>query len=202
MNENETKRDWSVIRERIEAASAAGERLWASDAEEVRRLLKARAEALAKEPEAPVPDDTMTVLEFRLAHESYAIDSAYVTDVQPLTHLTPLPGTPAFLLGIVNLRGEVLPIVDLRTFFDLPISLTDVSYVVVLHCDDMRFGILADAIAGMRYVSVSGFQPAPMTHTGIRERYLLGIAADRLAVLDARTLILDDRLVIRENNEF
>lgn len=192
-------RDWSVIRDRVEAARLASEQLWSGDSDQTRRILQARAEELAKEPEIAAIGDTLLVVEFQLAHESYGIASAYVTDIQPLTNLTPLPGTPEFLLGIVNFRGEVLPIVDLRRFFDLPIrGLTDLNKVIVLECERMRFGILADAIGGMRHVALSDIQPALATLTGIRERYLRGVGPDRLVILDARKLILDDRLVVDE----
>jgi len=199
----ETKRtaiDWAEVRARLDAAQAAGEQAWTPGADQTGRILRDRALALAAEPsETQTPDQSIEVVEFLLAHERYAIETAYVREVYPLEHLTPLPCTPAFVLGIVNLRGEIVSVIDLRKFFDLPQSgLPDLNKVIVLESANMVFGILADTVLGVRRIPLAEIQPTLPTLTGIREKYLKGITPERAVVLDAGKLLADEEIVVRE----
>ncbi len=194
--------DWDEVRRRIEAARAAAERAWALDPEEAGRILEARAQALAREPEQAPAAGALELLEFLLAHERYAVESRYVREVDPLENLTPLPCTPAFVLGIVNLRGEILSVIDIKKFFDLPEKgLTDLNKVIVLQSDKMLFGILADAILGVRRIPLSEIQPSLPTLTGIREKYLKGVTRERTVVLDAEKLLADEKIIVQETVE-
>ncbi|MHB9122084.1 MAG: chemotaxis protein CheW [Thermoanaerobaculia bacterium] len=191
--------DWSEVRQSLDAARAAVERVWAPEPEEARRALKARAHELAREPEKAQAADTLELVEFLLAHETYAVESRHVREVYPLENLTPLPCTPAFVLGIVNLRGEILSVIDIRKFFDLPEKgLTDLNKVIVLQSGDMSFGILADAIVGARGAPLSEIQPSLPTLTGIREKYLKGVTRERTVLLDAEKLLADQKIIVQE----
>ena len=192
--------DWREVERRLEAARAAMERGWAPDAEEAKRILKARARALAREPaKEQAEDDYIEVVEFVLAYEQYAVETRHVREIHPLEHLTPLPCTPAFVLGIVNVRGEILSVIDLRKFFDLPEKgLTDLNKVIVLESENMLFGVLADAVIGARRVRVADIQPSLPTLTGVREAYLMGVTAERTVILDAEKLLADETIVVQE----
>lgn len=162
-------------------------------------ILHERARLLAQPPEQAADADTIEVVTLLLAYETYAIETAYVREVYPLKDLTPLPCTPAFVAGIVNVRGQVLSVIDLRKLFELPIQgLTDLNKVVIVSDGDMEFGILADAILDVRNIPQHELQPGLPTLTGVREDYLKGIAAERLAVLDAEKLLHDAKLVVHE----
>ena len=192
--------DWAEVRARLDAVQAAGERAWTPGADETGRILHARALALAAEPgETQTLDQSIEVVEFLLAHEHYAVESSHVREVYPLENLTPLPCTPAFVLGIVNLRGEIVSVIDLRKFFDLPqTGLPDLNKVIVLESGNMVFGMLADAILGVRRIPLAGMQPSLPTLIGIREQYLKGITAERTVVLDAGKLLADEAIVVQE----
>ena len=192
--------DWGEVKRRLEAAQAAVERVWAPGAEETERILKARAQALAREPgKVEAAEEFIEVVEFILAGERYAVESRFVREVHLLEDLAPLPCTPAFVLGIVNLRGEVLSVIDIKKFFDLPEKgLTDLDKAIVLESGGMRFGLLADAIAGAHRVPLAAVQPALPTLTGIRDRYLRGVTSERLVILDAGKLLADEAIVVRE----
>lgn len=192
--------DWRDIARRMAAASAAIERGWTPPPEETQRILKARAQALAREPvQAEAANERLEVVEFLLAYEHYAVESRYVREVYPLENLTPLPCTPAFVLGMINLRGEILSVIDIKKFFDLPEKgLTDLNKVIVLRSENMLFGILADAITGVRRVPIADLQSSLPTLTGIREVYLRGITPDRTVILDAEKLLSDANIIVQE----
>ena len=192
--------DWREVERRLEAGRAATERAWAPGPEETKRILTERAQSLARAPaKAAAGDQFIEVIEFVLAFESYAIETRYVREVEPLDHLTPLPGTPAFVLGIVNVRGEILSVIDLRKFFELPEKgLTDLNKVIVLESENMVFGVLADGVAGVRQVPVADIQPSLPTLTGIREAYLRGVTPGRMVILDAEKLLTDESIVVEE----
>ena len=137
--------------------------------EERLRILKARAKGLAREPERGPEEEGMEIVEFLLANERYALPSSCIAEVYPLRELTPLPCTPVFVLGVINIRGKILSVLDLRRFFDLPIrGLSDRNKVMVLRNDTMEFGILADVILAARRIACSALQPSLPTLTEIR----------------------------------
>ena len=192
--------EWNEVKQRLETARIAIEHIWAPTADETKRVLEERAHALAREPaRTEVEDEWIEVVEFTLAHERYAVASEHVREVYPLEELTPLPCTPSFVLGIINLRGEILSIIDFKEFFDHPKKgLTDLNKVIVLESEGMMFGIVADAIGGVRRILRTDIQPSLPTLTGIREDYLQGVTAERVVILDAEKLLNDEKLIVNE----
>lgn len=164
------------------------------------QILRARARALAWPPEhAPAAETMLDVLEFRLAQERYAIETLYVREVYPLTDLTPLPCTPPFVLGIVNVRGRILPVLDLKKFFDLPEQgLTDLHRIILLEGHDLELGLLADATVGVRSIPADSLQSSLPTLIGIRSEYLKGVTAERLVVLDVARILADPKIIVHE----
>jgi purine-binding chemotaxis protein CheW len=190
--------DWREVRRRMEVAQAAVLHGTVRSHEQKRAILRSRAQLLAQEsgPNAQ-PGETIDLLEFLLAWETYAIEGQYLREVLPLRALTPVPGAPPFIAGIINVRGQVISVVDVRTFFELPgQGISDLNRVIVLRKDDIEFGILADAVVGIRAVPLEELQPSLPTLTGIREEYLKGIARGPVIVLDAARLIADQSLVV------
>jgi purine-binding chemotaxis protein CheW len=171
--------------------------------EDRKRILAERAKVLAREPERDAaPQQHIDVLEFVLAYERYAVETCHVREVYPLRELTPIPCTPPFILGIINVRGQILSVLDIKKFFDLPEKgITDLNKVIILHSHDMEFGILADVIVGIRSVPVAELQSQLPTLTGIRAEYLRGITGDRLVVLDGQKLLLAREIIVREEVE-
>lgn len=165
-----------------------------------KEILKARARALAQEPkERDTAEEYIEVVEFLLAHETYGIESLYVREVYPLKELTPLPCTPPFVLGIINVRRQILSLIDLKKFFDLPEKgLTDLNKVIIVRTDAMELGILADVILGTRSIPLKEIQPTLPTLTGIRAEYLRGVTKERLIILDAEKILSDRKIVVYE----
>ena len=167
------------------------------------QILRARAKALARRPEdEPEAETLLQVLEFRLAEERYAVEIRHVSEVYPLKDLTPLPGTPAFVLGVVNVRGRIVPVVELKKFFELPEEgLTDLHRIILVEGNGLHLGFLADATVGVRLIPASSLQPSLPTLTGIRSDYLKGVTAERLVVLDVSRIMADPNLIVHDEVE-
>jgi purine-binding chemotaxis protein CheW len=180
------------------SASDAG-----SSSAKARQILKARAKALARPLETRKQTEAaLEVIEFGLAQERYAIPTAAVREVCPLKDLTPLPCVPPFVLGIINVRGQILPVIDIKKLLDLPQQgITDLHKVIVIRNDEMELGVLADVIFGLRVMPVDALQPSLPTLTGVREEYLKGVTADRLVVLDVAKMLADPKIVVNEDAE-
>ncbi len=192
--------DWRSVRETVARMGAASEATWIPAVAETKRILRRRAALLAVAEEGEASGPTIAVVAFTLASECYCIEASYVREVRSLTELTSLPGTPPFVLGIVNLRGEIVSVVDIGSFFDLPRSgLTDRTKILVLSSAEMVFAIAADALPGTWQLRTSEIQPVPSTFTGVREKYLLGITGERLIVLDGARLLHDESIVVRQD---
>jgi purine-binding chemotaxis protein CheW len=191
--------DWQAIHRRlaVTAASISGGLEPAQD--EVRRILERRARAAARPPAEPDDAQRLEVLAFSLAGESYGVETCYVREVCQLKELTAIPCTPPFVAGVMSLRGQVLAVIDLRKFFELPAKgLTDLNRVIVLRGPNTELGLLADSIDGVRLVKVSDLQEGLPTLTAIREKFLKGVTGQMLALLDGGRLLGDAALKVDE----
>jgi len=191
---------WEGIRRRPETSRTALEKRFAPTVEERDEILKARAVELAREAVGEAAADTqIRVVEFVLAQEKYSIEPDFVRDIFPLKTFTSIPCTPSFVLGVTNLRGEILSVIDLKRFFNLPDKgLSSFTKVIVLESEAMTFGILADAVIGTQSIPLADIQPPLPTLTEVREEYLKGVTNDGIAILDAESLLSDEKLVICE----
>ena len=199
LTSTETWVDWGEVKRRIEAAQAALQQGFTPTPEEQKRILKARAYALAQETQREDTAECIEVVEFLLAYERYGLELLYVREVYPLKELTSLPCTPPFVVGIINVRGRLLSVLDIKKFFDLPAQgLTDLNKVIIVHDPSMEFGILADALLGVRSIPIEEIQASLPTLTGIREEYLKGVTKDRLVILDAGRLLSDKKIIVHE----
>jgi purine-binding chemotaxis protein CheW len=170
-----------------------------ADASDAEQILQERARALAAPQVAQDEGESIEVVEFVLSRERYGFEASRVRSVHPLRQLTVVPCTPPHVLGVVNLRGHVLAVIDIRRFFGLPQrGLADLDKVVVLTDGAMEFGVLADSVPGARRIRRDALQAGIATFTGIRQAYLLGVTAEGLAVLDAQRLLDDPVLRVDE----
>ncbi|MGA2026500.1 MAG: chemotaxis protein CheW [Syntrophobacteraceae bacterium] len=191
--------DWGAIHRRVEAINTSIAKGFSPSPEDRKRILRARADLLARQPGKEQTGDTLEVVEFMLANERYGIESGYVREVYPLKDYTPLPCTPPFVLGLINVRGQIISVIDIKKFFELPEKgITDFNKVIIIHDHTMEFGILADSILGVQEIAMRDIEPPLPTLTGIREEYLRGVTGERTVILDARKLLADKEIIVHE----
>lgn len=152
-------------------------------------ILQARARELARPPAEPSMIGAEELLTFRLARETYAVETRYVYAVFRLADITPLPGAEPPLYGLTPWRGDVLTVLDLRRLLGAPTSaLDDLARVIVLGDRRPAFGILADALGETVTIVASELFALSDAHAGMRE-YARGVTRDAVVVLDAAVLL-------------
>ena len=133
-----------------------------------------------------LPNDERQLVVFQLDAEFYGVDIARVHEIIRLQTITRVPRAPAFVEGVINLRGKVIPVVDLRKRFGLPTAdHTRASRIVVVEIGDQVVGIVVDGVSEVLRVSESTIEPPSPVVAGIDSEYIHGIAklADRLVIL-------------------
>lgn len=162
-----------------------------SDAERQRRILRERAAALARPIEDAVADGQVDMLSFDVAGERYAVEARHVREVVGLPDVTRVGGAPPAIVGVINVRGEVLPVVDLRALTGVGTGGTS-SHVLVLDGVGAPLGLLADAPPDLVTVPPDG---AVEPEDGVGSDLVLRITPE-LVVLDGGKLLTDPRLFV------
>jgi purine-binding chemotaxis protein CheW len=167
---------------------------------EIRTILKNRAIALAQESvQRRESSAIMEIIEFLLAAENYGIESSFVREIFSLKDFTPLPGGPPHIFGIINVHGQIIPVVDLKKFFNLPEKgLGELNKVVILANGHIEFGILADVVHGTRTIDLEDIQNVPPTVSGIGEDYLKGVTIENLIILNAENILNDKKIIVNQ----
>ena len=130
---------------------------------------------------------------FRLGEEIYGIDVLQVQEVLRITEISPVPGAPDYVLGIINLRGNVVTVIDARNRFGLPPQETDdASRIIVVDAFDKVIGLLVDNVSEVAYVPNSQIESAPNVGTDDGNRFVSGVSnrdGELLIMLDLAKLI-------------
>ncbi|MEA3187169.1 MAG: purine-binding chemotaxis protein CheW [Chthoniobacter sp.] len=197
MSEPDARR-WKDIHARLAAVTDRIDSGFAPDIAQQREILHQRAQTLARPPESETKPSSLDVVVFTLGKERYAVESSFVDEVQPLEAMTKVPGVPSFVTGIMNLRGTMLTLLDIKEFFDLPRSgITDVHKIIIVRNKDVQAGLIADKLIGVQTIPIGDLQESLPTLTGIRADYLRGVTAGCLVILDLQKLLGDERLTIK-----
>ena len=161
-------------------------------------VLKRRAEQLARVPTSPDAGDDVEVLACRLGNERYAVETRHLRAVQWINGITPVPGTPAFVLGIVSVRGEIVTLLDLAAMIGLPTNAAAAAEAqtrpaLLLGLDGMRAGLVVDEVLGVERLKLDALQPSLSGREFAR-----GIAPDNTVVLDIVALFASGRFTVSD----
>ncbi len=133
---------------------------------------------------------------FRLENEKYGINVMQVQEVLRISEIAPVPGAPNYVLGIINLRGNVVTVIDTRKRFGLdPKGMDDSTRIVIIESDDQVVGILVDSVAEVVDLPVSDMEAAPNVGTEESAKFIQGVAShdDELLILvDLNKLLTDE----------
>jgi purine-binding chemotaxis protein CheW len=128
----------------------------------------------------------MQCITFELNHETYGINVMQVQEVLREIEVAPVPGAPHYVIGIINLRGNVVSVIDARTRFGLPsIERTGMSRIIVIEAHKQIIGILVDSVAEVVDVKLNEIETAPNVGNDESSRYIDGVVSwdDKLLIL-------------------
>lgn len=132
--------------------------------------------------------ELLQLVTFRLGNEEFSLDILRVQEIIRHMELTRVPRTPDFVDGVINLRGRVIPVLDLRKRFGLPSDeRTNETRIIVVDVDNKTVGLKVDAVSEVLRLPADTVEPAPAIVTGAESDYIKGVGK-----LDGRLLILLD----------
>lgn len=193
--------DWQQVRSDLALAAEKMVRAERPSPEAAADLLARRARTLEQPLErASFAGDFPNIVAFTLGAERYGIEMEWIREVVRFTDLTPVPGAPAFVTGVINYRGEIVAVVDLRELFGIKArGLVDMLNVIVVGSERAEFGVLASRV--LQTLSVRGEELArnPLEAvSGADAELIKGVAQDALVVLDGHQLLTDRQLFVNE----
>lgn len=115
-------------------------------------------------------------LSFRLFGEEYGIDVIKVREIIGLTDITPIPQTPAYVKGVINLRGKVIPVIDLRLRFGIPEDkYNEETCIIVVEVNNLLMGVIIDTVLEVLDIKSGEIEPTPSFGTKLNTDYILGM---------------------------
>ena len=149
-----------------------------------------------KPAEEKTSEEVFQWVTFKLENEVYGVNVMQVQEVLRYTEIAPVPGAPDYVLGIINLRGNVVTVIDTRLKFGLmPAEVTDSSRIIIIEAEKQVVGILVDSVAEVVYLKASEIDPAPSVGTEESARFIQGVSnrkEDLLILVDLNKLLSDN----------
>jgi len=137
-------------------------------------------------------------LTFHVGNEDYGIDIRFVTEIIGIQRITEIPDMPAFIKGVINLRGQVIPIMDVRTRFNLESrDYDDRTCIMVVNINQTSIGLVVDTVSEVIDIPESHIEPPPRAGKGTESRYIKGmgkVEEEVKILLDVNKLLFDDEL--------
>jgi purine-binding chemotaxis protein CheW len=138
-------------------------------------------------------------LTFHLADEDYGIEIRYVIEIIGIQRITDVPDMPAFIRGVINLRGKVIPVMDVRARFNLPDrEYDDRTCIIVVDVDGTEVGLVVDEVSEVADIPESNVEPPPKTGKGGGNNYIQGMGKINKTVkilLDVHKLLFSEEMV-------
>ncbi len=138
------------------------------------------------------------VIVFQLNHEEYAVSVEQVGSIERIQPITRVPQTADFVKGVINLRGVVIPVIDLRIRFGLEeIEHTDTTRIIIFYLDDMEVGLIVDVANDVVDIPENIIEPPPEVVGTVHVDYIEGVAklGDRLLILlDLQKVLTTDEI--------
>ncbi|MCE2571490.1 chemotaxis protein CheW [Motilimonas eburnea] len=141
-------------------------------------------------------DEVLQWVTFQLENETYGINVMQVQEVLRYTEIAPVPGAPDYVLGIINLRGNVVTVIDTRSRFGLcPSEVSDNSRIVIIEAEKQVIGIMVDSVAEVVYLRASEIDTAPNVGTEESAKFIQGVSnrdGQLLILVDLNKLLSDE----------
>jgi purine-binding chemotaxis protein CheW len=145
-----------------------------------------------------VDDPVLQWVTYQLEDETYGINVMQVQEVLRITEIAPVPGAPVYVLGIINLRGNVVTVIDTRSRFGLPVhSSDDNSRIIIVEANGSVIGMLVDSVAEVVYLHQSEINIAPNVNSDDSSRFIQGVSSREeqlLILVDVNKLLSEEEI--------
>lgn len=135
-------------------------------------------------------------LTFALGYEEYGLEIQVVREIIGLMEITPVPQVPAYVKGVINLRGKIIPVIDIRNKFDMAhVDYTAETCIIVLDVRGVLMGIIVDKVCDVLEISQKDIEPAPTFNSAVNTSFIMGIGkvGERVRMLlDIQKILMDD----------
>ncbi|NNJ13664.1 chemotaxis protein CheW [Chloroflexales bacterium ZM16-3] len=159
-------------------------------------VLEARARDLARSDTAGKAESGTPTLTFTLGGGSYSLPAVAVREVMPLPPVAPLPATPPFIVGLTNVRGQLVAAIDPRPLLEIPAAPpVPGCLLLVIKAGDITAGLLADSVVAVRHLADT-LTPTPAANAGRGQLWVRGVDSSLSLHLDVDLLLADLRLAI------
>jgi purine-binding chemotaxis protein CheW len=143
--------------------------------------------------------DSVFVVKFLLSGEIYCIEADYVREALPLKELTVVPCTPSFILGVINIRGQIFSVLNLKKVFNLTErGISEFNKVIIIQFEEISFGIVADSILGTKNILQSEINKAPYSQQTKKNEYISGVTSEGYILLNGAALIKSSELIVNQ----
>lgn len=145
-------------------------------------------------------DGEVQLVIFKLGREEYGISILQVQEIKRMTDITRVPHTPPYIKGVINLRGSVLPVLDLRKRLNLPsLEDSDDNRIIIVKVEDITVGMIVDSVSEVTALEQENIELPSAVVGGVATNYLSGVGKqdDRLLIL----LNLDEIIGIGQDNK-
>ncbi len=143
---------------------------------------------------AAVGDELLQLVSFNIGPEEFGVDITKVQEINRMVDITKVPQAPAYVEGVINLRGKVIPIIDLRKRLGVAHQDNDKNTrIVVVDIDSHVMGLIVDSVSEVLRIPVSTIEPPPDIATGANAEYIQGVAKmdDRLLIFLDLSKVID-----------
>lgn len=151
---------------------------------------RARLLALPRNKQTDATRTTLQVVQFLVGDETYAFDAIFLREVYRMKEHTRIPGAPPHVLGVINVRGLMIALIDLHLLLGFPRkAIAGRDQVLVLHARGKEVGILSDGTLGMRALPIESIHPVPPMIPETRAAYLRGVTGEQVVIINVEKIL-------------
>ena len=162
-------------------------------------ILKARAlhNSVNENNGETIASTPIAIIKFALMSQVYAFETKYISEVHLIKKITPIPGTPPFVTGVINIRGRIISTINLKILLQMgERGLTEQNRLIVLSMNSMYFGIICDTVLGIFQEDHVLMKSPPSNLPQNYLKYIAGILPDNTILLDAQKLLTSSEIIL------
>jgi purine-binding chemotaxis protein CheW len=198
MKRDQLKLEWEELAVKIKEAKESVSKSISKSNSEISLILSERAKSVATVDQATYEnEERISIIEFQLGKERYAFETLHVNEVCNTNKICTLPSTPDYIYGVINLRGKIVAVIDLKKYLQLNyIGIDDFPTIIIVNYNGVLVGIVADEIIGVKDVLRKNIQLEKPKLLKIKENFLIGINDETVLILDVIKLLDDSQIQI------